>query len=215
MNAMTHRTIALLPLLLAVLPGLAACGGKGLIVSRGITVPMQLQHMTGDELHEYFMSTGQKAYTDGSVLEASVVMVDLSYLKSTGQLLEATGEEMQALGKLKRFEVQLEYETRTVFAGATETEGIAFEKWAVTLRDSAGTVIEPTTESFDAPLVQKAAITPEEAFSDEPAQLVMTYILRGHLIFDYQVPEECSWVELEFAPPQTGHNVSVRWEIAD
>ena len=43
----------------------------------------------------------------------------------------------------------------------------------------------------------------------------MTYILKGHVIFDYQVPEGCTWVDLEFAPPQTGHSVSVRWEIAD
>ena len=143
---------------------LAGCGGHGLLVSRGTAVPLQLQHMTGDQLHDYFKATGQKAYTDGSVLDLSAVMVDLSYLKSTGQTMEASAEEMQALGKLKRFEVQIDYRTRTVFPGATDAEGISIEKWTVTLRDSTGAVVGPSTQGFDTPLVQKSAVTPEEAF---------------------------------------------------
>ena len=106
----------------------AACGGHKVLVSRGSTVPQQLQVMSEDQLFEYFKVKEQKGYKDGSALLASVVMVDMAYLKATGQTLEATEDEMESLVRLKRFEVHLEYETPNILPaeGETEAAGMAF-----------------------------------------------------------------------------------------
>jgi len=192
----------------------ASCGGRGVLVSRGTTVPLELQRMSGDDLHEYFKARGRKGWKDGSKLEVSVVMVDLAYLKATGQTLEAGEEEMQALSTLKRFEVLIEYTTPNVFPGESEVDGIAFDKWKVSLVDSTGTDLAPSSVSFDPPLVQKAATEPEAMLEKEDvSKLVMTYILKGNLIFDYQVPEGCRWIDILFEPPLTGHRAAARWNV--
>jgi hypothetical protein len=193
---------------------LAACTAQGVIVSRGTSVPLELQRMSGDQLMDYFKAKGLKGYKDGSRLEASVMMVDLSYLKATGQTLESSQEEMEALATRKRFEVHVEYTTQNVFPGKDEVEGIAIDKWTVTLRDSTGTELTSSSRNFDPPLVQKQATAPEPVLTEkETSKLIMTYILKGNLIFEYQVPEGCRWVEMQFVPPLTGHEVDVRWHV--
>jgi hypothetical protein len=189
---------------------------SGVLVSRGSSVPLELQRMSGDQLHEYFKARGDTGYNDGSAIEASVVMVDLAYLKATGQTMEASEDEMAVLTSQKRFEAHIEYSTHNLFPGETEQEGIAFEKWTVLLHDSKGNELEPSSANFEPPLVQKAATQPEPVLLDEEAsKLLLTYILKGNLIFDYQVPEGCKWVELTFEPPQTGHKTKVRWTIGN
>jgi hypothetical protein len=193
---------------------LAGCGGTKVLVSRDTTVPLELQRMSGDQLNEYFKAKSLKAYKDGSSLDTSVVMVDLAYLKATGQTMEASEEEMEALSTHRRFEVHLEYKTEIVFPGETETEGIAIDKWKITLRDSKGNELTPTSTNFDEPLVRKEATAPEPVLTEkETSKLIMTYVLKGNVIFKYQVPRGCKWVDLEFEAPQTAHTTSVRWQI--
>jgi hypothetical protein len=43
--------------------------------------------------------------------------------------------------------------------------------------------------------------------------LIYTYSFEGHLIFNYQIPEHCSWVEIKLKVPQTGDWVVARWRI--
>lgn len=193
---------------------LTACGAHEVLVSRGTSVPQELQVMSEDQLFEYYKVKEEKGYKDGSSLMASVVMVDMAYLKATGQTLEASEEEMDALSRLKRFEVHLEYRTPNILPaeGENEAAGMAFEKWNVSLRDSTGAQVSPESKSFDPPVLQKQATDPDEAF-DNTSRLILTYILKGQLIFEYQIPEGCKWVEIEFAPPQTGHIVATRWTI--
>ncbi len=203
-----------LPLLLSAALFLGACGGTKVLVSRGTTVPMELQHMSGDQLMEYFKAKGMTGYNDGARLEASIVMVDLAYLKATGQMMEASDEEIEALASQRRFETHIEYVTPTIFPGETEEEGIVFEKWTATLRDSRGTEITPKSFNFDPPLIEKEAVAVEPILTEkDTSKLILTYTLKGHMIFDYQVPEGCKWVELELVPPQTGHKTTVRWNI--
>jgi hypothetical protein len=193
---------------------LSACGGSKVLVTRGTTVPLELQTMSGDQLMDYFKATSLTAYKDGSRIEASVVMVDLAYLKATGQLMEAPQEEIEALASRRRFETHIDYVTPTIFPGETEGEGIVFEKWTVTLRDSRGTEITPATSTFDPPLIEKEAVVVEQMLAEEEtSKLIMTYTLKGNMIFDYVVPEGCKWVEIELEPPLTGHRTSVRWNI--
>jgi hypothetical protein len=200
--------------LAAVLPLAGGCG-KAVLVSRGTTVPLELQRMGGDDLHEYFKASGGKGYKDGSRLEVSAVMVDLAYLKATGQTLEATDEEMEALTSRKRFEVHVEYTTHNVFPGANEGEGISADRWTITLTDSTGTELSPSSTSFEPPLIQKAATEPGPILEQDASRLIMTYILKGHVIFEYQVPEGCKWIELALEPPLTGHVAGVRWSVAN
>jgi len=203
-----------LPLLLCVALLPAACGGPKVLVTRGTTVPQDLQSMSGDQLMDYFKATSLTAYKDGSRIEASVVMVDLAYLKATGQLMEAPEEEIQALASRRRFETHIDYVTPTIFPGETESEGIVFEKWTVTLRDSKGTEITPASFTFDPPLIEKEAVVVEQMLArEDTSKLIMTYTLKGNMIFDYVVPEGCKWVEIELVPPLTGHRTTVRWNI--
>lgn len=194
---------------------LAACGGAtNVLVSRSTTVPLELQRMSGDQLHEYFKAKSLKAYKDGSTLETSVVMVDLAYLKATGQTMEASEEEMEALATSRRFEVHIEYKTRNIFPGDTETEGISLDKWTITLHDQAGHELKPTSTNFKEPLVRMEATSPEPVLTEQgTSKLIMTYVLKGNLIFKYYVPEGCKWVEMTFEPPLTGHTSTVRWNI--
>ena len=203
-----------LPLILSAALLLPACGGTKVLVSRGTTVPMDLQHMSGDQLMEYFKAKGMTGYKDGSKLEASIVMVDLAYLKATGQMMEASEEEIEALSTQRRFEAHIEYLTPTLFPGETEEEGIVFEKWTATLRDSKGTEITPKSFNFGPPLIEKEAVAVEPILTEkDTSKLILTYTLKGNMIFDYVVPAGCKWVDLELVPPQTGHKTTVRWLI--
>ncbi len=193
---------------------LGACGGTKVLVSRGTTVPLELQHMSGDQLMEYFKAKSLTGYKDGSRLEASVVMVDLAYLKATGQMMEASDEEIEALASQRRFEAHIEYVTPTIFPGETEEEGIVFEKWTATLRDSRGTEITPKSFKFDPPLIEKEAVAVDPILTEkDTSKLILTYTLKGNMIFDYVVPEGCKWVDIELEPPLTGHKTTVRWNI--
>jgi hypothetical protein len=198
---------------LAACLSLAACGGHKVLVSRGTTVPTDLQVMSDEQLFEYFKVKTEKGYKDGSSLTASVVMVDMAYLKASGQTLEATPEEMETLSSLKRFEIHIEYRTPNILfegKGEAEGEGMAIDKWTVTLIDSTGTKLTPEDVNVEPPIMQKESSNPEESF-DSTSKLILTYILKGNLIFDYQIPEGCKWLEVVFVPPQTGHEVATRW----
>jgi len=191
-----------------------ACGAHTkVLVSRGSTVPMELQTMSEDQLHEYFKADELHGYKDGSSIDVSVVMVDHAYFKATGQTMEATDEEMEYLTSHKRFEVKLEYKTHNLFPGDYEAGGIAIEKWNITLRDSTGTEITPEGMHFDQPLMQKSASEPEETLGGDESKLMLTYILKGQLIFEYDIPRDAKWVELTFAPPIAGHDATVRWVV--
>jgi hypothetical protein len=195
---------------------LVCCGARKVLVSRGTTVPQRLQVMGADQLFEYFKVRTEKGYKDGSSLVASVVMVDMAYLKASGQTLEATPEEKEALARQKRFEVHLEYRTPMIVGGdvTDEASGMSMDRWSVQLADSRGTSIEPVERSFEPPLLKKEATDPEDSF-ESTSKLILTYILKGNLIFEYRIPEGCKWVELRFSPPQTGHGVTTRWNIAN
>ena len=202
------------PFLLAAALLLSACGGTKVLVSRGTTVPLELQQMSSDQLMEYFKAKNMTGYKDGSKLEASVVMVDLAYLKASGQMMEASEEEIEALTTQRRFEAHIEYVTSTIFPGETEEEGIVFEKWTATLRDSKGTELKPKSFNFDPPLIEKEAVAVEPILTEkDTSKLILTYTLKGNMIFDYVVPEGCKWVDIELEPPQTGHKTTVRWHI--
>ncbi len=198
-------------LLALVVLALAGCGGHKVLVSRGTTVPQDLQVMSEDQLLEYFKVKIEKGYKDGSSLTASVVMVDMAYLKATGQTMEATDLEMDALTKLKRFDVHMVYRTPMIVPTEGAAENMAMDLWSVTLRDSTGKTVSPQELNFETPLMEKEATSPEDF--DIKSKLVLTYILKGNLIFEYQIPEGCKWVEIEFAPPQTGHRIVTRWVV--
>ena len=205
-----YKNIVLLSILSILI---SACTGGGIVVSRGTTIPPELTGKSLEQLKDNFLASRNKELADGARLSVNVLMRDLSYMKAKGEIKETDQKELESIVSSLRFTVRTYYSTPNILTGKEPGKAMAMDKWTITLSDSTGNTSSPSTVKIDPPLMQKETSLRPPVPGKPIARMYYNYNYSGYIIFDYQIPVNCKWLEIKFAPPQTGDWVTVRWDI--
>lgn len=191
-------------------------------MSHGTTVPAKLDNKSSEELKNIFLASSFETFDDGSSLDATVLMMDFSYLKAMGKTYKKSPQEIKTMASKLQFSATIDYSTSYIFTGSDQAGALEIKNWQIMLTDSEGNARMPFKVQFNSPLLQKKAkatlhnVLPVEggfAAGNVEATMHYDYSYSGHFAFYYEVPENCSWIEIKFTQPRTGHWVSVMWEI--